>query len=45
MSAVWVFLPVLGAALLHARYSGTRLAERLTALYLSLADTSPRPAS
>ena len=34
-----------GAALIHARYSGTRLAERLTALYLSLADTSPRPAS
>ena len=34
-----------GAALVHARYSGTRLAERLTALYLSLADTSPRPAS
>ena len=34
-----------GAALVHARYSGARLAERLTALYRSLAGTSPPPSS
>ena len=32
-----------GAALVHARYSGARLAERLTALYLSLAVASAQP--
>ena len=34
-----------GAALVHARYSGARLAERLTALYLSLAVASAQPSS
>ena len=34
-----------GAALVHARYSGARLAEQLTALYLSLAVTSVQPSS
>ncbi|MBZ5526122.1 MAG: glycosyltransferase, partial [Acidobacteriia bacterium] len=34
-----------GAALVHARYSGARLAERLTALYLSLAVASGQPSS
>jgi glycosyltransferase involved in cell wall biosynthesis len=34
-----------GAALVHARYSGARLAERLTALYLSLAVASVQPSS
>jgi glycosyltransferase involved in cell wall biosynthesis len=34
-----------GAALVHARYSGARLAERLTALYLSLAIASAQPSS
>jgi glycosyltransferase involved in cell wall biosynthesis len=34
-----------GAALVHARYSGARLAERLTALYVSLAVASAQPSS
>ena len=34
-----------GAALVSARYSGARLAERLTALYLSLAVASAQPSS
>jgi glycosyltransferase involved in cell wall biosynthesis len=34
-----------GAALVHARYSGARLAERLTALYLSLAVASGQRSS
>jgi glycosyltransferase involved in cell wall biosynthesis len=34
-----------GAALVRARYSGARLAERLTALYLSLAVASAQPSS
>jgi glycosyltransferase involved in cell wall biosynthesis len=34
-----------GAALVHARYSGARLAERLTAMYRSVADPSAPPSS
>lgn len=34
-----------GAALVHARYSGARLAERLTAMYRSVAAPSPPPSS
>ena len=34
-----------GAALVRARYSGARLAEQLTALYLSLAGASVQPSS
>jgi len=34
-----------GAALVHARYSGARLAERLAAMYRSVADPSAPPSS